>query len=139
MAGEKMAGEALPTFAEADPERVEMLEVEHDDGRMSQYPPASKWDDWVEWDAKAWPRKVARNYTLVPTVCFNCESACGLLAYVDKKTYEIKRFEGNPAHPAAAGATAPRVRRRITRYTIRSASSTRSSASVSAERASGSG
>ncbi|QDG54913.1 formate dehydrogenase [Persicimonas caeni] len=97
------AGEALPTFAEAKPERVEMLEIEHDDGRMSQYPPADKWDDWVEWDAKAWPKKVARNYTLVPTVCFNCESACGLLAYVDKKTYEIKRFEGNPAHPGSRG------------------------------------
>lgn len=97
------AGEAMPTFAAADPERVEMLEVEHFDGRMSQYPPPEKWDDWVEWDAKAWPKKVARNYTLVPTVCFNCESGCGLLAYVDKKTYEIKKLEGNPVHPGSRG------------------------------------
>ena len=45
------------------------------------------WDDWVEWDAKAWPRKGWRGATcLVPTVCFNCESACGLMAYVDKET-----------------------------------------------------
>ncbi|HCP44911.1 MAG TPA: formate dehydrogenase [Deltaproteobacteria bacterium] len=70
---------------------------------MSQYPPPEQWDDWVEWDAKAWPRKVPRNYTLVPTVCFNCESACGLLAYVDKKTFDIKKFEGNPAHPGSRG------------------------------------
>ncbi|MEO1232589.1 MAG: molybdopterin-dependent oxidoreductase [Myxococcota bacterium] len=70
---------------------------------MSQYPPPEHWDDWVEWDGKAWPRRVARKYMLVPTVCFNCESACGLLAYVDKTTFEIKKFEGNPAHPGSRG------------------------------------
>ena len=80
-----------------------MLEIRHPDGRMSRYPPVERWDDWVEWDAKAWPRKVARRYTLVPTICFNCESACGLLAYVDTTTYEIRRFEGNPAHPGSRG------------------------------------
>jgi len=57
----------------------------------------------VEWDGKEWPRKVARRYTLVPTVCFNCESACGLLAYVDKDTYEIRKLEGNPVHPGSRG------------------------------------
>ncbi|MEM7132712.1 MAG: molybdopterin-dependent oxidoreductase [Chloroflexota bacterium] len=80
-----------------------MTKVEHPDGRMSQYPPASEWDDWVEWDGKLWPKKVARRYMLIPTVCFNCESACGLLAYVDKKTLEIKKFEGNPVHPGSRG------------------------------------
>jgi len=53
---------------------------------LTNYPPIEKWDDWVEYDSKAWPKKVARRYTLVPTVCFNCESACGLLAYIDKET-----------------------------------------------------
>jgi anaerobic selenocysteine-containing dehydrogenase len=57
----------------------------------------------VEWDGKEWPKRVARRYTLVPTVCFNCESACGLLAYVDKDTYEIRTFEGNPVHPGSRG------------------------------------
>ncbi len=70
---------------------------------MSQYPPADRWEDWTEWDARAWPRKKARRYTLVPTICFNCESACGLLAYVDRETFEVKRFEGNPAHPGSRG------------------------------------
>jgi anaerobic selenocysteine-containing dehydrogenase len=70
---------------------------------MSQYPPPEYWDDWVEWDARAWPRKKARRYSLVPTICFNCESACGLLAYVDRETFEVKRFEGNPAHPGSRG------------------------------------
>ncbi|NOX63712.1 MAG: molybdopterin-dependent oxidoreductase [Chloroflexi bacterium] len=80
-----------------------MTTVIHPDGRMSQYPPPEMWDDWVEWDGKEWPRRVPRRYMLVPTVCFNCESACGLLAYVDKTSFEIKKFEGNPAHPGSRG------------------------------------
>ncbi|MFT5685914.1 MAG: anaerobic selenocysteine-containing dehydrogenase, partial [Myxococcota bacterium] len=98
------AGVAMPTFAEADAvPSSELLTVRHPDGRMSQYPPSSRWDDWVEWDSRSWPTKVARRYTLVPTICFNCESGCGLLAYVDKTTFEIRRFEGNPAHPGSRG------------------------------------
>ena len=41
--------------------------------------------------------------SLVPTTCFNCESACGLLAYVDRDDLTIKKFEGNPAHPGSRG------------------------------------
>ncbi len=96
-------GQNLPEFAEYDPAEVTLTKVEHPDGRLSFYPPADKWDDWIEYDSKAWPRKVARRYTLVPTTCFNCESGCGLLAYVDKETYEIKKFEGNPKHPGSRG------------------------------------
>lgn len=70
---------------------------------LSNYPPADRWEDWVEYDPKAWPQKVQRHYTLVPTVCFNCESACGLLAYVDKETLEVQKFEGNPFHPGSRG------------------------------------
>jgi anaerobic selenocysteine-containing dehydrogenase len=40
---------------------------------------------------------------LVPTTCFNCESACGLLAYVDRQTLEIRKLEGNPEHPGSRG------------------------------------
>ena len=70
---------------------------------LRDYPPAERWNDWTEYDPKEWPRKVARRYTLVPTVCFNCESACGLLAYVDVETIKIKKFEGNPLHPGSRG------------------------------------
>jgi anaerobic selenocysteine-containing dehydrogenase len=70
---------------------------------LTNYPPVEKWDDWVEYDPKAWPKKVPRHYTLVPTICFNCESACGLLAYVDKESLEIQKFEGNPVHPGSRG------------------------------------
>ncbi|HEY6072312.1 MAG TPA: molybdopterin-dependent oxidoreductase, partial [Anaerolineales bacterium] len=97
------AGTAVPQFAASDRKPVKLTEVVHPDGRISQYPPPELWDDWVEWDGKEWPRRVARHYTLVPTVCFNCESACGLLAYVDKDTYEIRKFEGNPVHPGSRG------------------------------------
>lgn len=70
---------------------------------LSAYPPEERWLDWTELDANAWPRKVERNYALVPTTCFNCESACGLLAYVDRKDGKIQRFEGNPVHPGSRG------------------------------------
>jgi anaerobic selenocysteine-containing dehydrogenase len=97
------AGTSVPQFSASDRKPVKLTEVVHPDGRISQYPPPDVWDDWVEWDGKAWPQRVARRYTLVPTVCFNCESACGLLAYVDKETYEIRKFEGNPIHPGSRG------------------------------------
>jgi len=97
------AGVAQPTFGEADRPPVKLTEVKHPDGRMSRYPPPDQWADWVEWDSKAWPRRVPRRYTLVPTICFNCESACGLMAYVDQTTFEIRKFEGNPAHPGSRG------------------------------------
>jgi anaerobic selenocysteine-containing dehydrogenase len=70
---------------------------------LTNFPPPDRWDDWEEYDAQAWPEKVTNRYRLVPTTCFNCESACGLLAYVDKDSGEIQRFEGNPAHPGSRG------------------------------------
>ena len=96
-----VGGQALPEFARVDPS--EMISVKQPDGRLTRYPPVKHWDDWVEWDGKQWPKRVARRYMLIPTVCFNCESACGLLAYVDKETLEIKKFEGNPKHPGSRG------------------------------------
>jgi len=98
-----VAGVAMPGYGRDTGKPVPMTEVRHPDGRMSSYPPPETWHDWVEWDARAWPQKVARRYTLVPTICFNCESGCGLLAYVDKTTFEIRKFEGNPAHPGSRG------------------------------------
>lgn len=70
---------------------------------LTSYPPPHKWDDWTEYDPKAWPEKKLRHYMLIPTICFNCESACGLLAYVDKETLEVRKFEGNPVHPGSRG------------------------------------
>jgi anaerobic selenocysteine-containing dehydrogenase len=70
---------------------------------LASCPPPQKWHDVMEYDAKAWPRKVERHYELIPTICFNCEAACGLLAYIDKETGRIKKFEGNPYHPGSRG------------------------------------
>jgi len=97
------AGKEMPRFAEIDLTDVKMISVQQEDGRLSNYPPPEHWDDWIEWDGRSWPKKVARRYMLVPTVCFNCESACGVLAYVDKTSLEIKKFEGNPMHPGSRG------------------------------------
>jgi len=73
------------------------------EGGLSAYPPVERWDDWQEFDPVAWPKKVPRRYELIPTICFNCEAACGLLAYVDKDTLKIQKFEGNPVHPGSRG------------------------------------
>ena len=70
---------------------------------LSAFPPKDRWDDWTELDSQAWPRRKERRYQLVPTTCFNCESACGLLAYIDKDTNQIQKFEGNPENPGSRG------------------------------------
>ncbi len=70
---------------------------------LAAFPPKERWDDWTELDSRAWPKRKERHYSLVPTTCFNCESACGLLAYIDKVTVEVQKFEGNPEHPGSRG------------------------------------
>jgi anaerobic selenocysteine-containing dehydrogenase len=68
-------------------------------------PPPERWDDWSELDAAAWPERRERHYRCIPTICFNCEAACGLLAFVDRETGAIEKFEGNPVHPGSRGRT----------------------------------
>ncbi|MDP6540058.1 MAG: molybdopterin-dependent oxidoreductase [Planctomycetota bacterium] len=68
-------------------------------------PPPELWEDWVELDADAWPERRERHFACVPTICFNCESACGLLGFVDKETGKLEKFEGNPVHPGSRGRT----------------------------------
>lgn len=68
-------------------------------------PDPAKWSDWRELDPKAWPERKYIDYSLIPTICFNCESGCGLVAYVDKADGEVKKFEGNPVHPGSRGRT----------------------------------
>jgi anaerobic selenocysteine-containing dehydrogenase len=70
---------------------------------LSAAPPPERWDDWEEYDPAVWPQRKKRQMRLVPTICFNCESACGLLGYVDRATGEITKFEGNPKHPGSRG------------------------------------
>jgi len=70
---------------------------------LAAFPPKERWDDWVELDSRAWPKRVEKHAMLVPTTCFNCESACGLLAYVDRDSLQVRKFEGNPEHPGSRG------------------------------------
>ncbi|MDE2572946.1 MAG: molybdopterin-dependent oxidoreductase, partial [bacterium] len=70
---------------------------------LAAFPPKERWNDWVELDSRSWPQRKERRYMLVPTTCFNCESACGLLAYVDRETMNVRKFEGNPEHPGSRG------------------------------------
>ena len=52
-----------PQFGETQEQPIDMTHIRHADGRMSSYPPPEYWDNWVEWDAKAWPKKVPRRYS----------------------------------------------------------------------------
>jgi anaerobic selenocysteine-containing dehydrogenase len=70
---------------------------------LAAFPPKERWDDWTELDSRSWPERVEQRSMLVPTTCFNCESACGLLAYVDPETMNIRKLEGNPEHPGSRG------------------------------------
>jgi len=69
------------------------------------HPDPSEWNDYVDFESKSWPRKERRHYWIIPSICFNCESACGILAYVDKETLEVRKIEGNPVHPGSRGRT----------------------------------
>ena len=86
-----------------NPLHPDALALDPPAGGLSSFPPSDQWSDWSEYDPAQWPRKVKKRYALIPTVCFNCEAACGLLAYVDKDTLKIRKFEGNPEHPGSRG------------------------------------
>ena len=69
------------------------------------HPDPSEWDNYVDYESTSWPKKDRRNYWIIPSICFNCESACGILAYVDKQTLKVRKIEGNPVHPGSRGRT----------------------------------
>jgi anaerobic selenocysteine-containing dehydrogenase len=75
------------------------------DQKFQSHPDPSQWDDYVDYESTAWPKKERRRYWIVPSICFNCESACGILAYVDKDTLDVRKIEGNPVHPGSRGRT----------------------------------
>ena len=91
-----------------------MTDFKRDGSHLATCPPVEKWDDWVELDPEAWPRRVEKHYQLVPTICFNCESACGLLAYVDKDTGQV--LKATRSTQRAADDCARKVRRRSLRF-----------------------
>src|SRR6266404_320886 len=69
------------------------------------HPDPATWDDYVDFESTSWPKKDKRHYWIIPSICFNCESACGILAYVDKEQLTVRKIEGNPLHPGSRGRT----------------------------------
>jgi anaerobic selenocysteine-containing dehydrogenase len=69
------------------------------------HPDPSEWNDYVDYESTSWPKKDRRSYWIIPSICFNCESACGIIAYVDKQTLQVRKIEGNPVHPGSRGRT----------------------------------
>ena len=88
-------------------------------GEFRTHPDPKEWDDYVDFESKSWPKKDRKHYWIIPSICFNCESACGILAYVDKETLQTV---GAPARTvksvhatilASLGIGEVRVRRRL--------------------------
>ena len=73
--------------------------------KFRSHPDPSDWDTYVDYESTSWPRKDRRRYWIIPSICFNCESACGILAYVDQETLDVRKIEGNPVHPGSRGRT----------------------------------
>src|SRR3954465_9688323 len=72
---------------------------------FKSHPDPSVWDHYVDYESTSWRKNEKRNYWIVPSICFNCESACGILAYVDKEKLTVRKIEGNPLHPGSRGRT----------------------------------
>ena len=100
-------------------ESVEQSKFTNTPDSLSFYPPMEEWADFKELDGDDWKRggidrKGVRSesnpdgievndYMIVPTACSNCEASCGLTAWIDKKTFTVKKYMGNPLHPASRG------------------------------------
>jgi len=91
---------------------------------LSFYPDQSEWNNFQELDGTDWKRggierhgvRSAENpdgievndYTIVPTVCSNCEAGCGLTAWVKTNDFEkgiltVRKYMGNPLHTGSRG------------------------------------
>ena len=56
-----------------------------------------------ELDANAWPKKVEKRYRIVPTICFNCESGCGLVSLRRQGDGLGPQVRRQPYHPGSRG------------------------------------
>ncbi|MBA3025807.1 MAG: molybdopterin-dependent oxidoreductase [Sulfurimonas sp.] len=100
-------------------ESVEQSKFTNTPDSLSFYPPMEEWNDFKELDGDDWKRggidrKGVRSesnpdgievndYMIVPTACSNCEASCGITAWIDKKSFTVKKYMGNPLHPASRG------------------------------------
>jgi len=91
---------------------------------LSFYPPVEEWNKYEELDGDDWKRGgIERNgvqskenpdgikvnqFTIVPTVCSNCEAGCGLTAFVETSEFaagklNVRKYMGNPEHDGSRG------------------------------------
>ncbi len=86
---------------------------------LSFYPSQEEWESFQELSGDDWKRGgierhgvasddnpdgiAVHDYMIVPTACSNCEASCGLTAWIDKKTFTVKKYMGNPLHPGSRG------------------------------------
>ncbi len=91
---------------------------------LSFYPDVSEWDSFKELDGDDWKRGgierhgvrseenpdgiEVNDYTIVPTVCSNCEAGCGLTAWVKTNDFKkgiltVRKYMGNPLHTGSRG------------------------------------
>jgi anaerobic selenocysteine-containing dehydrogenase len=86
---------------------------------ISFYPSHDQWESFQELSGEDWKRGgigrkgvasdenpdgiTVHDYMIVPTACSNCEASCGLTAWVDKKTFTVKKYMGNPLHAGSRG------------------------------------
>jgi len=110
--------------ADAVAESVTSSKFTNTPEKISFYPPQSEWDSFQELDGTDWKRggierhgvRSAENpdgiqvndYTIVPTVCSNCEAGCGLTAWVNKNDFDkgvltVRKYMGNPLHTGSRG------------------------------------
>lgn len=105
--------------ADAVAESVEKSKFTNTPDSLSFYPPLDQWNHFQELDGVDWKRGgidrhgvqseenpegiYVNDYMIVPTACSNCEASCGLTAWIDKKTFVVKKYMGNPLHPASRG------------------------------------
>ncbi|MFY9141543.1 molybdopterin-dependent oxidoreductase [Sulfuricurvum sp.] len=117
VAGAAIAKGVFSTDAIA--ESIEKSKFTNTPDTLSFYPPMDQWDGFQELDGTDWKRGgidrhgvqseenpdgiLVRDYMLIPTACSNCEASCGLTAWVDKKTFTVKKYMGNPLHAGSRG------------------------------------
>ncbi len=107
-------------------------------GGLASYPPPNAGTTGPNTIRRNGRARLSKHYRLIPTICFNCEAGCGLLAYVDKETGAFASSRAIRRIRAAADATAQRDPRPSTRSMIPSASSIRCGAPANAAKANGS-
>ncbi|MBN2895586.1 MAG: molybdopterin-dependent oxidoreductase [Campylobacterales bacterium] len=117
VAGAAIAKGVFSTDAVA--ESVSQSKFTNTPDTLSFYPPLEQWSDFQELSGEDWKRGginrkgvqsadnpngiEVHDYMIVPTACSNCEASCGLTAWIDKKSFTVKKYMGNPLHPGSRG------------------------------------